>query len=165
MDFELPKPDPMTGQCDPSQALEISTSPDQPKFLLCGTNTKTHLYLPVMHEDQKFFFRVRNDADRAPLNFNIKITQVQAWYNITIFMVKSCSMLFVVFAGLRLNNAWASGTVLRPFLQPESPLSSRSLVSGFKCKLGDLNSRPQYSRPRALTTRPYTIPKTVVYIV
>ena len=24
-----------------------------------------------------------------------------------------------------LNNAWASGTVLRPFLQPESPLSSR----------------------------------------
>ena len=46
------------------------------------------------------------------------------------------------FVGLRLNNAWASGTVLRPFLQPESPLSSRSLVSGFKCKLRDLNSRP-----------------------
>ena len=64
---------------------------------------------------------------------------------------------FVVFAGLRLNNAWASGTVLRPFLQPESPLSSRSLVSGFKCKLRDSNSRPQYSRPRALTTRLYTI--------
>ena len=32
----------------------------------------------------------------------------------------------VVVVGLRLNNAWASGTVLRPFLQPESPLSSRS---------------------------------------
>ena len=64
--------------------------------------------------------------------------------------------LFVL-AGLRLNNAWASGTVLRPFLQPESPLSSRSLVSGFKCKLRDSNSRPPYSRPRALTTMLYTI--------
>ena len=32
------------------------------------------------------------------------------------------NVLFVVFAGLRLNNAWASGTVFRPFLQPESPL-------------------------------------------
>ena len=63
----------------------------------------------------------------------------------------------VVFAGLRLNNAWASGTVLRPFLQPESPLSSQSLVSGFKCKLRDSNSRPPYSRPRALTTRLCTI--------
>ena len=51
-------------------------------------------------------------------------------------------VIFVVFAGLRLNNAWVSGTVLRPFLQPESPLSSRSLVSGFKCKLRDSNSRP-----------------------
>ena len=61
----------------------------------------------------------------------------------------------VVFVGLRLNYAWASGTVLKPFLQPESPLSSRSLVSGFKCKLQDLNSRPPYSRPRALTTRLY----------
>ena len=29
--------------------------------------------------------------------------------------------LFVVSVGLRLNNAWASGTVLRPCLQPESP--------------------------------------------
>ena len=26
-----------------------------------------------------------------------------------------------IFAGLRLNNAWASGTVLRPIPQPESP--------------------------------------------
>ena len=68
----------------------------------------------------------------------------------------SCCVV-VVFAGLRLNNAWASGTVLRPFLQPESPLSSRSLVSGFKCKLRDSNSRPPYSRPHALTTRLYTI--------
>ena len=58
-----------------------------------------------------------------------------------------------VFSGLRLNNAWASGTVLRPFLQPERPLSSRSVVSGFKCKLRDSNSRPPYSRQRALTTR------------
>ena len=56
-----------------------------------------------------------------------------------------------------LNNAWASGTVLRPFLQPERPLSSRNLVSGFKCKLRDSNSRPPYSRPRALTTRLYII--------
>ena len=64
---------------------------------------------------------------------------------------------FVVFASLRLNNAWASGTVLRPILQPESPLSSRSLVSGFKCKLRDSNSRPPHSRRRALTTRLYTI--------
>ena len=56
-----------------------------------------------------------------------------------------------------LNNAWASGTVLRPFLQPESPLSSQSLVSGSKCKLRDSNSRPPYSRPRALTTRLCTI--------
>ena len=63
----------------------------------------------------------------------------------------------VVFAGLRLNNAGASGTVLRPFLQPESPLSSRSLVFGFKCKLRDSNSRPPYLRPHALTTRLYTI--------
>ena len=63
----------------------------------------------------------------------------------------------VVFAGLRLNNAWASGTVLRPFLQPESPLSSRSSVSGFQCKLRDSNSRPPYSRPRDPTTRLYTI--------
>ena len=46
------------------------------------------------------------------------------------------------FAGLRLSNAWASGTVLRPFLQPESTLSSRSLVSGFKCKFRDSNSQP-----------------------
>ena len=69
----------------------------------------------------------------------------------------------VVFAGLRLNNAWASGSVLRPFLQPESPLSSRSLVSGFKCKLRDSNSRPPYSRPRALTTRLYTIHINVIF--
>ena len=31
-----------------------------------------------------------------------------------------------------LNNAWASGTVLRPFLQPESPLSSQVQASGFE---------------------------------
>ena len=31
-------------------------------------------------------------------------------------------------------------------------LSSQSLVSGFKCKLRDSNSRPPYSRPHALTT-------------
>ena len=67
------------------------------------------------------------------------------------------SLCLFVYAGLRLNNAWASGTVLRPFLQPESPLSSQSLVSGSKCKLRDSNSRPPYSRPRALTTRLYTI--------
>ena len=47
--------------------------------------------------------------------------------------------------------------VLRPFLQPESPLSSRSLVSGFKCKHRTSNSRTPYSRPHALTTRLYTI--------
>ena len=29
-------------------------------------------------------------------------------------------LLLFVFAGLRLNNAWASGTVLKPFLQPET---------------------------------------------
>ena len=72
-----------------------------------------------------------------------------------IFLSISFQFLFFVFAGLRLNNAWASGTVLRPFLQPESPLSSRSLV--FKCKLRDSNSRLPYSRPRALTTRLYNI--------
>ena len=35
-------------------------------------------------------------------------------------------LMFVLFvcAGLRLNIAWVSVTVLRPFLQPESPLSS-----------------------------------------
>ena len=70
--------------------------------------------------------------------------------------------MFVVFAGLRLNNAWASGTVLRPFLQPESGLSSRRLVSGFKCKLRDSNSRPPYSRPHTLTTRLYTFHSQVV---
>ena len=66
----------------------------------------------------------------------------------------------VVFVGLRLNNAWASGTVLRPLSTTGKPpflLSSRSLVSGFKCKLRVSNSRPPYSRPRALTTRLYTI--------
>ena len=31
------------------------------------------------------------------------------------------------------------------------------MVSGFKCKLRDSNSRPPYLRPRALTTRLYTI--------
>ena len=78
------------------------------------------------------------------------LTGTQTWNPLS-------SNIVVVFAGLRLNNAWASGTVLRPFLQPESPLSSRSLVSGFKCKLRYSNSRPPYSRPRALTTRLYTI--------
>ena len=68
--------------------------------------------------------------------------------------------MIVVFVGLWLNNAWASGTVLRPFLQQESPLSSRSLVSGIKWKLRDSNSRPPYSRPHALTT----IHKNVEYI-
>ena len=66
------------------------------------------------------------------------------------------NLFLFVFMGLRLNNAWASGTVLRPFRQSESPLSSRSLVSGFKCKLRDSNSRPPYSRPSALITRLYT---------
>ena len=75
------------------------------------------------------------------------------------------TLWFFFWAGLRLNNAWASGTVLRPFLQPEGPLSSRSLVSGFKCKLRDSNSRPPYSRPRALTTRLYTIHTLVDFIV
>ena len=69
-------------------------------------------------------------------------------------------VLVVVFAGLRLNNAWANGRVLRPFLQPESTLSSRSSVSGFKCKLRGLNSRPPYSRPCAQTTRLYA-PSTI----
>ena len=64
---------------------------------------------------------------------------------------------FLTKLGSALTNAWASGTVLRPFLQPESPLSSRSWVSGFKCKLRDSDSRPQCPRPRALTTRLYTI--------
>ena len=77
------------------------------------------------------------------------------WLMLT-YILDMHSCLFV-FAGLRLNNAWASGTVLRPFLQPESPLSSRSSVSGFKCKLRDSNSQPPYSWPRALTTRLYTI--------
>ena len=72
------------------------------------------------------------------------------------------NVLFV-FVGLRLNNARASGTVLRLFLQPESPLSSRSLVSGFNCKLRDSNSWPPYSRPRALTIRLYTI-HVIMYI-
>ena len=75
-------------------------------------------------------------------------------------IVKKCLYSYdgivVVFVGLKLNNAWASGTVLRPFLQPESPLSSRSSISGFKCRLRYSNSRPPYSRPRAPTTRLYT---------
>ena len=90
--------------------------------------------------------------------------QKRACWNATLLNVTIISSFFlqkspyiVVFAGLRLNNAWANGTVLRPFLQPESPLSSRSLVSGFKCKLRDSNSRPPYSRPHALSTRLYTI--------
>ena len=33
------------------------------------------------------------------------------------------TLILLVCAGFRLNNAWANGTVLRPFLQPESPLS------------------------------------------
>ena len=70
---------------------------------------------------------------------------------------KAFYLVWLVFEGLRLNNAWASGTVLRPFLQPESPLSSWSSVSGFKCKLLDSNSRPPYSKPCAPTTRLYTI--------
>ena len=61
------------------------------------------------------------------------------------FISFNCCLLFV-YAGLRLNNAWDNGT-LRLFRQPESPLSSQSLVSGFKCKLRDSNSRPTYSRP------------------
>ena len=43
---------------------------------------------------------------------------------------------FVVCAGVRLNNAWASGTVLRPFATTRKPhFLTRDLVSGFKCKL------------------------------
>ena len=47
--------------------------------------------------------------------------------------------IVVIWSNFRLNNNWASGTVLRPFLQPESPLSSQELglklqvqASGFK---------------------------------
>ena len=38
--------------------------------------------------------------------------------------IMSLSMAFVR-AGFGLDNAWAKGTVLRPFLQPESSLSSQ----------------------------------------
>ena len=40
---------------------------------------------------------------------------------------KITKVALFVFVGFKLNNAWAGGT---PFLQPEIPLSSRSLVSG-----------------------------------
>ena len=50
---------------------------------------------------------------------NVKTASPQLWRH------HNWNYVFV-FAGLRLNNAWASGTVLRrPFLQPESPLSSQ----------------------------------------
>ena len=71
-------------------------------------------------------------------------------------LIHTKAVVVVVCAGLRLNNAWASGTVLRRFIQPESPLSSQSLISGFKWKLRDSNPRPPYSKPRALTSRLYT---------
>ena len=53
-----------------------------------------------------------------------------------VYTSKQSSLLLFV---QRLNNDWASGIVLRPFLQPESPLSSQEIglrlqvqASGFK---------------------------------
>ena len=43
----------------------------------------------------------------------------------TLVLCLDGSSYVVVCAGFRLNNAWANGKVLRPFLQPESPLSSQ----------------------------------------
>ena len=64
---------------------------------------------------------------------------------------------------MRLNNAWASGAVLRPFLQPESyPFLTRVWVSGFKCKLRDSNSRPPCWELTALASRLCTIQSRVI---
>ena len=58
---------------------------------------------------------------------------------------------------LRLNNAWASGTVLRPFLQPESP----PFLTKFGLRLQVQASGFELTTPilEALTTRLYTIHK------
>ena len=101
---------------------------------------------------QTFFYTKQMGEPFQHQAFHTQYGNIQIKWCYSIYL-----LLFAVCAGFRLNNAWANGTVLRPFLQPESPLSSRSLVSGFKCKLRDSNSRPPYSMPQALTTRLYTI--------
>ena len=74
----------------------------------------------------------------------IKIRQI-VWHFDTITWV--CLLLVQV---LRLNNAWASGSVLRPFLQPESPLSSQEFGLRLQVQAFVIRTRNPHTRGRAL---------------
>ena len=71
---------------------------------------------------------VRNGLDKSPRSIgngsnSDTITMAMSVDLAYIKILRTSS--FFACAGFRLNNAWANDTVLRPFLQPESPLSSQ----------------------------------------
>ena len=59
-----------------------------------------------------------------------------------------------VCAGFRLNNSWANGTVLKPFLNQKAPFPQHSLVSSFKPRIS--NSWPSCGESNALAPKIYT---------